>query len=139
MKRADSLIGWPVRASFYFICFSIRSGSSLLCEDLEQWGLGRPREYFQFPNPELAGRNLGDYLVELAEEAQGECFGFKISWDQAWELTLHLRRQIWIIAGIVAAALAAIGISGRRTRLLEPSAVLGTTDRQDDTSVQASG
>jgi LPS sulfotransferase NodH len=78
---------------FYCICFSIRSGSSLLCEDLAQWGMGEPTEYFQFPNPNLTDRDLRDYLVALAEGARDECFGFKISWDQAWELALRLRRE----------------------------------------------
>jgi trehalose 2-sulfotransferase len=76
---------------FYCICFSMRSGSSLLCDDLEQWRVGEPTEYFQLPNPGLAGANMAHHLVALAEAARDDCFGFKISWDQAFELVHRLR------------------------------------------------
>ena len=76
---------------FYCVCFSVRSGSSLLCEDLAQWGLGEPTECFQFPNPALADVNMNDHLVAMAVAARDECFAFKISWDQAFDLTCRLR------------------------------------------------
>jgi LPS sulfotransferase NodH len=78
---------------FYCICFSIRSGSSLLAEDLAQWGIGDPTEYFQLPDPALVDVHMPDYLVALAETARNDCFGFKISWDQTYELVNRIRRD----------------------------------------------
>ncbi len=76
---------------FYCVCFSIRSGSSLLCEDLAHWGLGEPTEYFHVADPALVNVNMADHLVALAQGVRSDYFGFKISWDQAFELTQRLR------------------------------------------------
>jgi LPS sulfotransferase NodH len=78
---------------FYCICFAIRSGSSLLCDDLSQWRVGAPTEYFQFPNPALENVRLADYVVDLAAGAPGDYFGFKIAWDQAYDLVKQLRQE----------------------------------------------
>jgi LPS sulfotransferase NodH len=75
---------------FYCICFSIRSGSTLLCDDLTQWGVGTPAEWFHVNDPRLVGVHVPDHLVGLTR-TPFDYFGFKISWDQAWDLTQRLR------------------------------------------------
>jgi LPS sulfotransferase NodH len=75
---------------FYCICFSIRSGSSLLCDDMTQWGLGAPQEHFQFPDFPVLEGPLWDHLGRLAELWDGDFFALKISWFQAAELTSRL-------------------------------------------------
>jgi trehalose 2-sulfotransferase len=81
------------RKRFYCICFSIRSGSTLLCDDLTQWQVGAPTEWFHVGDPFLAEVHLPDHLVALAQTLPLDCFGFKISWDQAYELTRLLRED----------------------------------------------
>ncbi len=76
---------------FYCLCFTVRSGSSLLCEDLAQWHAGEPTEYFQLTNPVMADTDMPDHLVAHAEAARDDYFGFKISWEQAYQLTERLR------------------------------------------------
>jgi LPS sulfotransferase NodH len=78
---------------FYCICFSIRSGSSLLCEDMTQWGFGAPQELFQFPEYPILGEPLSDHLCRLAEQWAGDFLGLKISWYQAAEVTTRLHRE----------------------------------------------
>jgi LPS sulfotransferase NodH len=77
---------------FYCICFSIRSGSSVLCEDLTQLGLGAPMEQFQFPDYPVLEGPLWQHLIRLSAWA-GDFFGFKISWYQATELTSRLHAE----------------------------------------------
>jgi LPS sulfotransferase NodH len=80
--------------SFYCVTFSIRSGSSLLCEDLTQWGLGAPTEYFQLPTaPVLEVGELADYVVKVVEETPGDVFGVKMSWQQTYALGDHLHKE----------------------------------------------
>jgi LPS sulfotransferase NodH len=78
---------------FYCICFSVRSGSSLLCEDLTQWGLGKPTEYFQLPDPTIVPGQMANHLVALAKATESEYFGFKITWEQVHGLTTALREE----------------------------------------------
>jgi LPS sulfotransferase NodH len=78
---------------FYCICFTIRSGSSLLCEDLSQWGVGAPTEHFQFPDSPVLDVPLADHLVRIVEETRGEWFGTKMAWEQTYQLTSRLRAQ----------------------------------------------
>jgi LPS sulfotransferase NodH len=78
---------------FYCVCFSIRSGSTLLCHDLAQWGLGAPTEYFQFPVAPVPDGPLSDYLVKLVEQTPGECFAIKMAWEQVYQLTDRLRSE----------------------------------------------
>ncbi len=77
----------------YCVCFSIRSGSTLLCHDLAQWGLGAPTEYFQFPDSPVLDGPLSDYLVQLVEGASGEYFAIKMAWEQVYQLTDRLKRE----------------------------------------------
>jgi LPS sulfotransferase NodH len=78
---------------FYCVCFSVRSGSSLLCEDLTQWGVGEPTEYFQLPDQTIVPGQMADHLVALANAAEGEYFGFKVTWEQVHALTSTLRLE----------------------------------------------
>ncbi len=78
---------------FYCLSFSIRSGSTLLCDDLTQWGLGAPAEHFQFPEYPVLDGPLSDHLIRLADQWAGDIFGFKISWYQATEVTSRLRAE----------------------------------------------
>jgi LPS sulfotransferase NodH len=78
---------------FYCICFSARSGSTLLCEDIAQHGLGAPTEHFQFPARPVFDPPLADYLVDLVEDSPGEYFGLKVAWQQVYELTRRLREE----------------------------------------------
>ncbi len=78
---------------FYCICFTVRSGSTLLRDDLAQWHLGAAHEYFQ---PELyAGQGLSadEYVMRVVNQSPEAHFGFKITWDQLCYLTSALRTQ----------------------------------------------
>jgi LPS sulfotransferase NodH len=79
---------------FYVMAFTIRSGSSVMCEDLTQWGLGAPSEWIQLPGyPVLGQERLSDYLVNLAETSPGEYFGIKMNWEQVDSTVAYLRRE----------------------------------------------
>lgn len=68
----------------YVVCFSVRSGSTLLCEDLRGNGLGDPSEHFQSPRGR-EGFDTAEAHVEhlLRTRSTGGWFGFKVSWEQA--------------------------------------------------------
>jgi trehalose 2-sulfotransferase len=76
---------------FYCICFSHRSGSTLLCNDMRQWGFGAPHEHFQFPVAPVLEGPLWDHLARMAEQWDGDFIGVKIGWYQATEVTSRLR------------------------------------------------
>lgn len=76
---------------FYCVCFSYRSGSTLLRDDLHQWGLGAPNEYFQLPTPLVEDASVADYVVRVVEQTPESVFGFKISWEQVSALIQRLR------------------------------------------------
>ncbi|MGD9798708.1 MAG: Stf0 family sulfotransferase [Acidimicrobiia bacterium] len=79
----------------YVLAFSMRSGSTALAHDLEQWGLGLPLEYFQ-PNLYLrrhGGPGPSAHLLESIRRAPGDVFGFKISWEQAFVLAESLAAE----------------------------------------------
>lgn len=78
----------------YQIAFTVRSGSTLLCEHLAANGLGQPREYFQYDasgvmDPGLAhtlgvvpGDIEGYIRALLTHRSRDGIFGCKISWHQ---------------------------------------------------------
>jgi LPS sulfotransferase NodH len=88
----------------YFIAFTMRTGSNLLCDYLTSSGLGYPTEYFQYPagivNPGLfealgvEGRDVSTYFqkVLLARSRNG-LFGAKLSWDHKNVLEEELARH----------------------------------------------
>jgi trehalose 2-sulfotransferase len=79
---------------FYCICFSIRSGSTLLTRDLTNWSLGAPREPFQTPQYQIELEpSTAQYIARLVEESPGEFFGFKVTWGQAAALLRRLRDE----------------------------------------------
>jgi LPS sulfotransferase NodH len=85
---------------FYCLCFAIRSGSTLLCADLQAAGLGAPTEYFQprqgAPRMEFLGitaASLQEYLLTIVRRSPPPFFGFKISWEQAATLCKNLERE----------------------------------------------
>jgi LPS sulfotransferase NodH len=78
---------------FYCVPFSIRSGSTLLCDDLAQWGFGAPGEWFQFPEYPILTGPLSVHLVRMAEDWDGDFIGLKISWYQASAITERLHAE----------------------------------------------
>lgn len=74
----------PVR---YVLLFGVRSGSTMLCADLAQAGLGRPTEHFQ--GPMLPADGTAAYVQELVR-ADSPVFGTKIAWEQAFALLRRL-------------------------------------------------
>jgi LPS sulfotransferase NodH len=114
---------------FYIICFSIRSGSSLLCEDLAKAGLGQPAEFFQpessFPTQEYLGYradSLADYLSQLLAGSSNGVFGYKINWLQACALKQNLFEQAGVETDLCFAELfpgALMIHSRRRDKLLQ--------------------
>ena len=78
---------------FYCIAFTVRSGSSLLCEDLTQWGLGAPTEHFQFPAQPVLSEPIADYLTRVVDGSPGGWYGLKITWSQVHGLTSRLRSE----------------------------------------------
>ncbi len=82
----------------YVIVFSIRCGSTLLCEDITLAGLGAPAEYFQgelgYPLEPFLGyspTDFCDYLGQLLDGAPNRIFGFKLGWYQAYTIQWILR------------------------------------------------
>jgi trehalose 2-sulfotransferase len=75
---------------FYCVCFSPRSGSTLLRDDLHQCGLGAAHEFFQLTHPSTIDYSISDYVVRTAEQTHGDVVGFKITWYQASVLTQRL-------------------------------------------------
>ena len=75
---------------FYCVCFTLRSGSTLLCEDLAQWSLGTPTESFQLPRHGVEGESLADLVFETVAATPGPYFGFKATWEQAFILAERL-------------------------------------------------
>jgi len=71
----------------YVILFAIRSGSSLLCNDLAKAGLGTPTEHFQ--GPSIPVGRAGAYVEDVVR-ASGSIFGTKIAWEQAFALLRRL-------------------------------------------------
>jgi LPS sulfotransferase NodH len=70
----------------YVIVFAIRSGSTLLCNDLAQAGLGRPTEHFQGP----AVTDPAAAFVERVVAADAPVFGTKVSWEQTFAVLRRL-------------------------------------------------
>jgi trehalose 2-sulfotransferase len=90
---------------FYCLCFSCRSGSTLLANDLMRSGLGAPFEYFHVEEQAEANdrpleleqkvddRPLAQRIWELVDSSEGGVFGFKIALNQLHWLTQRLRRE----------------------------------------------
>lgn len=78
---------------FHCVCFTIRSGSTLLRDDLAQLHLGAAHEYFQPPSYHHTGEPAADYVMRVVEGSPEKHFGFKISWHDACLLTDVLRAQ----------------------------------------------
>lgn len=78
----------------YCIAFSTRTGSTLMCQDLESIGLNQQVELFQEPNYPEDPEGAMEYL-RARVDVNPESFGFKVSWEQARELCdrLHPGRQ----------------------------------------------
>lgn len=86
----DAPIDLPAHQRRYAITFSIRSGSTLLCEDLAAAGLGSPTEHFQ---PHLRGtQTASEHLGQLLSAA-GPVFGTKLAWEQAYSLMRSLSEE----------------------------------------------
>lgn len=77
----------------YMMVFGLRSGSTLLCDDLRAWGFGTPTEYFQEPLYFFDPRPVRDYVLQSIEESYGDWFGFKINWHQANSLVARLAAE----------------------------------------------
>ncbi len=91
MTLHDRLLATGKR--FYCVCFGPRCGSTLLCEDLHQWGIGAPAETFQSTlYPESDG-TTAEYVERAVENCPGREFGFKISWEQAHTLCSRLHDE----------------------------------------------
>ena len=74
----------------YCIAFTMRSGSTALCHDLESMGLGHPDEHFQ--EERYQGAEIARYIADQAANAGG-VFGFKISWEQLETFCRNLAAQ----------------------------------------------
>jgi LPS sulfotransferase NodH len=91
---------WEAGKQSYCICFTIRCGSTLLCEDLVASGWGTPTEYFQprrgAPQNSFLGitaQSLPEYLVKMVGHNATPFFGFKIAWEQLSTLDRNLERE----------------------------------------------
>jgi len=77
----------------YSISFTLRSGSTLLCDDLISAGLGHPAEHFQFPVfPVLVG-TLAEHLALMAETWDTDFLGLKINWYQMTQVITRLQTE----------------------------------------------
>lgn len=77
----------------YAILFGVRSGSTMLCDDLRAWGFGAPTEYFQEPLYLLSERPVREYVLEVVQQGASPWFGFKINWHQANSLIARLAAE----------------------------------------------
>ena len=77
----------------YAMVFGLRSGSTMLCDDLRHWGFGTPTEYFQEPMYFFDERPAREYILQSIEETYGGWFGFKINWHQANSLIARLAAE----------------------------------------------
>jgi len=77
----------------YAVIFGLRSGSTMLCDDLRGWGFGVPTEYFQEPLYFLDDRPAAEYVLEVIDQQSGPWFGFKINWHQANSLMARLAAE----------------------------------------------
>jgi LPS sulfotransferase NodH len=79
-------------STIYFISFTFRSGTNLLCDYLSANGLGFPAEYFQHPYGErnrelfeeldIQNNDLATYLERLLlRRSRNGVFGAKMAWD----------------------------------------------------------
>ena len=78
----------------YQVAFSVRSGSTLLCDYLAANGFGQPREYFQYDASGVLAPDvlqalgvtpgdIGGYVRALiAQRSRNGFFGCKVSWHQ---------------------------------------------------------
>ena len=89
MISVDSLLP---DSTIYFISFTFRSGTNLLCDYLSANGLGFPAEYFQHPYGErnrelfeeldIQNNDLATYLERLLlRRSRNGVFGAKMAWD----------------------------------------------------------
>lgn len=87
----------------YLIAFTLRNGSTLLCDYLTQNNLGRPTEYFQYPFGEankwaydglgVSTDDFAGYIRELQRQcAPNDIFGAKLTWDHKNVLVEEARR-----------------------------------------------
>jgi LPS sulfotransferase NodH len=79
------------KSGYYFVAFTMRSGSTVICHDLGRLDLGEPREWFQEDN--RVGRPASDYVIETVTQSRGELFGFKATWDQVQALCRALEAE----------------------------------------------
>lgn len=88
----------------YLIAFTLRNGSTLLCDYLASNGFGQPTEYFQYPfgvanrwHYDRLGVSPDDfkgYLRELFNQcADNGIFGAKLTWDHKNVLLEEAQRQ----------------------------------------------
>ena len=68
------------------IVFAIRSGSTLVCNDLARAGLGLPTEHFQGP---LVPDPVAPFVERLVA-SDAPVFGTKLSWEQTFALLRRL-------------------------------------------------
>lgn len=87
--------------STYSIAFSVRSGSTWLCEMLAQVGLGKPTEYFQYPYEENANfhgisenDDIGRLISILRRNSVNGIFASKMTHDHRARLEETLRRDL---------------------------------------------
>ena len=78
---------------FYSISFTLRSGSTLLCQDLRTARLGDPGEYFQFPVSPILGGTLAEHLAQMAESWDTGFIGIKLNWYQMTEVITRLQAE----------------------------------------------
>src|SRR5271163_3248077 len=97
-------------ARTYSIAFSMRSGSTWLCEMLAQLGLGRPTEYFQYPYEKNVHfqaieeiDEIGQLVSVLGRNSVGGIFASKMTHDHRARLEETLRRNIRDFNGIESA------------------------------------
>lgn len=91
-------------SKLYLIAFTVRSGSTLLCEYLSANGLGKPVEFFQYPYG-VANRRIYDSVGVRPDDFQGYLravteqfspngiFGAKLAWDHKNVLLEECRRH----------------------------------------------
>jgi trehalose 2-sulfotransferase len=97
----------------YTIAFTVRSGSSLLCDYLRASGFGDPAEYFQYPlgvanatvyrDLGVAPDDFGTFLTTLVRmRSSNGIFGSKLTWDHHNVLVDAIRNEFGRHEGVAA-------------------------------------
>jgi LPS sulfotransferase NodH len=120
----------------YTIAFSLRSGSTMLCDMLTSRHLGKPSEFFHYPydfNP-LFDKRLGktplrQLLTLIGDHSAGGYFGSKVTHDHRARLEQIFRQEVYDYDGLASVLPNHSWIFLKRRRIVEQAISLFIAER----------